>query len=129
MLKGEGYKGCTVDIWSAGVVLYAMICGFLPFEGSENNELYKKIIDGKYSIPSHVSSQGRELIYQMLNTNPKKRINISQIKKHPWVKFYSNGLNNDGETIFNVGLGYLLINILSLLMKILLMKWKKIQII
>ena len=83
MLKGEGYKGCTVDIWSVGVVLYAMICGFLPFEGSENNELYKKIIDGKYSIPSHVSSQGRELVYQMLNTNPKKRINISQIKKHP----------------------------------------------
>ena len=104
MLKGEGYKGCTVDIWSVGVVLYAMICGFLPFEGSENNELYKKIIDGKYSIPSHVSSQGRELIYQMLKTNPKKRINISQIKKHPWVKFYSNGLNNDGEPIFNVGL-------------------------
>ena len=40
----------------------------------------------------------------MLNTNPKKRINISQIKKHPWVKFYSNGLNNDGQPIFNIGL-------------------------
>ena len=104
MLRGESYKGGGVDIWSVGVVLFAMICGYLPFEGEENSELYKKIIDGKFSVPLYVSNQGRELLYQLLNTNPKKRINIIQIKKHPWVKFYGNGLYNNGEPIFNVGL-------------------------
>ena len=104
MLRGESYKGGGVDIWSVGVVLFAMICGYLPFEGEENSELYKKIIDGKFSIPSYISIHGRELLYQLLNTNPKKRINIMQIKRHPWVKFYSNGLYNNGEPIFNVGL-------------------------
>ena len=104
MLEGKLYKGGKVDIWSAGVVLYAMICGYLPFEDEDNSELYKKIINGKYSIPSYVSKQGRDLIYGLLNTNPKKRINISQIKKHSWIKLYSSGLYNNGDTIFNTGL-------------------------
>ena len=104
MLKGELYKGGKVDIWSVGVVLYAMICGYLPFEGEEDNELFKKIIDGKYSIPTHVSNQARELIYQLLITNPKKRISIPQIKKHPWIKYYSRDFNNKKFLIFNIGL-------------------------
>ena len=104
MLEGKLYKGGKVDIWSAGVVLFAMICGYLPFEDEDNSELYKKIINGKYSIPSHVSKQGRDLIYGLLNTNPRKRINISQIKKHSWIKLYSSGLYNNGDTIFNTGL-------------------------
>ena len=104
MLEGKLYKGGKVDIWSAGVVLFAMLCGYLPFEDEDKNELYKKIINGKYSIPSHVSKQGRDLIYGLLNTNPRKRINISQIKKHSWIKLYSSGLYNNGDIIFNTGL-------------------------
>ena len=104
MLKGEAYRGYGVDIWSAGIVLYAMICGFLPFEGADNNILFKRIIDGHFSIPTHVSKQGRELLYQLLNKNPRKRITIEQIKKHPWIKYYSNGLSTDVEPIFNIGL-------------------------
>ena len=56
MLRGESYKGGGVDIWSVGVVLFAMICGYLPFEGEKNSELYKKIIEGKFSIPSFISN-------------------------------------------------------------------------
>ena len=104
MLEGKLYKGGKVDIWSAGVVLFAMICGYLPFDDEDNSELYKKIINGKYSIPSHVSRQGRDLLYGLLNTNPRKRINISQIKKHSWIKLYSSGLYNNGDSIFNTGL-------------------------
>jgi len=104
MLDGKMYHGSTVDIWSVGVVLFSMICGYLPFHEESNKEMYKKIKDGKYTIPSHVSKLGRELIHSLLNTNPKKRIKIQQIKKHSWIKFYSNGLNNDGKSIFNTGL-------------------------
>ena len=104
MLCGKLYKGSCVDIWSAGVVLFTMICGFLPFLEESNKEMYKKIIEGKYSIPPHVSKIGRELIYKLLDTNPKKRIKISEIKKHSWIKFYSNGLNKEGKPLFNTGL-------------------------
>ena len=104
MLDGKMYHGSTVDIWSVGVVLFSMICGYLPFHEESNKEMYKKIIAGKYNIPSHVSKLGRELIHSLLNTNPKKRIKIQQIKKHSWIKFYSNGLNSDGKSIFNTGL-------------------------
>ena len=104
MLKGAPYRGGAVDIWSAGVVLFAMICGFLPFDGGENSEVYKKIIDGNYTVPSHVSGQARDLIYKVLNTNPRKRITISQIKNHPWIKLYGNSINLMKGPIFNVGL-------------------------
>ena len=45
MLRGESYKGGAVDIWIVGFVLFYMICGYLHFDGEENSELYKKIID------------------------------------------------------------------------------------
>ena len=55
MLSGKLYKGNGVDIWSMGVVLFSMICGFLPLHETSNKEMYKKIIRGKYTIPTFVS--------------------------------------------------------------------------
>ena len=104
MLSGKIYKGGGVDIWSVGVVLFSMICGYLPFHEETNKEMYKKIIEGKYSVPGFVSNFGTELIHNLLNTNPKKRIKISKIKKHYWIKFHSNGLNSEGKSLFNIGL-------------------------
>ena len=104
MLKGDYYKGSTVDIWSIGVVLFFMICGYLPFQDEDNSKLYKKIIQGKYTIPTHVSTQGRELLYNLMNVNPRKRINLSQIKRHSWVKLYSNKSIDLNERVFQTGL-------------------------
>ena len=44
MISGEKYRGTTVDVWSSGVVLFALLCGYLPFEDPETAELYKKIL-------------------------------------------------------------------------------------
>ena len=104
MISGKMYKGGGIDIWSVGVVLFAMICGYLPFHEETNKETYKKIAEGKYIVPSFVSKLCRELIHKILNINPKKRIKISQIKKDAWIKFYSNGLNKDGHSLFSTGL-------------------------
>ena len=84
MLKGKKYGASMVDIWSSGIVLYAMICGYLPFEDFDNDILFKKIIEGRYKVPTHVSDSAKDLIKNILITNPKKRYTIEQIKNHKW---------------------------------------------
>lgn len=84
MLMGKAYYGLKVDIWSCGVILYAMICGYLPFEEKNNNLLYKKIIEGKFSIPSFVSESAKDLIRKILTVDSAKRFTIQEIVGHPW---------------------------------------------
>ena len=55
MIAGKKYTGLKSDIWSSGVVLYAMVCGFLPFEDPKTSNLYKKILAGDYKIPKFLS--------------------------------------------------------------------------
>jgi len=55
MIAGKKYYGLKSDIWSSGVVLYAMVCGFLPFEDPKTSNLYKKILAGDFKIPKFLS--------------------------------------------------------------------------
>ena len=84
MINGEKYNGLLVDIWSSGIVLYAMICGFLPFEDKDNNILYDKICEGKFNVPNFISDLGNDFLHRILNVDPNKRYNLIQIKNHPW---------------------------------------------
>jgi 5'-AMP-activated protein kinase catalytic alpha subunit len=84
MLNGKRYNGLQVDIWSSGIVLYAMICGTLPFEDPDNNILYKKIKQGNFNIPEFVSDKAKDILHRILNIDPAKRYTIEQIKSHPW---------------------------------------------
>lgn len=84
MLSGKRYNGLQVDIWSSGIVLYAMICGILPFEDPDNNILYKKIKQGDFKIPEFVSDKAKDILHRILNIDPAKRYTIEQIKSHPW---------------------------------------------
>ena len=84
MIKGQRYMGRCVDIWSCGVILYALLCGYLPFEDGNTSKLYDKIIHGQYTIPSHVSNEATDLIQKILNTDPNKRYTIQQIRQHKW---------------------------------------------
>lgn len=85
MIAGKKYHGLTVDIWSCGVILFALICGYLPFEDPNTALLYKKILNGEYTIPSTVSNEGRDLIKNILNTDPTKRFTMADIRNHPWM--------------------------------------------
>ena len=100
MLNGEKYRAPPVDIWSSGIVLYAMICGYLPFEDEDNEALYDKICRGKFVIPNHVTENARDLLNKILVTDPKKRLTIYQIKHHPWFSLY----NDKGKLMVSEGL-------------------------
>ena len=100
MLNSKEYDGSKVDIWSSGIILFAMICGYLPFEDKDKDNLYKKIQAGVFSIPSFVSEQARDLIQRILVTDPTKRMTIHHIKNHPWFNLISPKINvNEGLLI------------------------------
>jgi 5'-AMP-activated protein kinase catalytic alpha subunit len=76
MIAGNRYKPYKADIWSSGVVLYAMVAGYLPFEDKNTSKLYKKIMNGNYSMPKFISLDARDLIDRILITEPEARIGI-----------------------------------------------------
>ena len=118
IIKGEVYDGFKIDIWASGIILFAMLCGYLPFdddeeeekeetndkkyfsqsntnnkeEKSEDNEvLFQKILDGKIEFPDYLSEVQIDLIKKMLVVEPEDRIELEDIKKH---KFYRIGKKN-----------------------------------
>jgi len=86
MIAGKKYAGLKVDIWSSGVILFAMICGYLPFEDPNTGELYKKILACTYKTPKFISEEAKDLLRSILITDPEDRIGIEGIRNHPWFK-------------------------------------------
>eukprot|EP00603_Paraphysomonas_imperforata_P000066 CAMPEP_0114429040 /NCGR_PEP_ID=MMETSP0103-20121206/9261_1 /TAXON_ID=37642 ORGANISM="Paraphysomonas imperforata, Strain PA2" /NCGR_SAMPLE_ID=MMETSP0103 /ASSEMBLY_ACC=CAM_ASM_000201 /LENGTH=517 /DNA_ID=CAMNT_0001598325 /DNA_START=417 /DNA_END=1970 /DNA_ORIENTATION=+ len=84
VISGNLYAGTEVDVWSCGVILYALLCGTLPFDDESIPNLFKKIKSGMYSLPSHLSQLSRDLILRMLVVDPMKRITVHDIRQHPW---------------------------------------------
>lgn len=84
MIAGKKYLGTCIDCWSCGIILFALICGFLPFEDPDTTELYKKILIGKYKVPEFVSAGAKDLIRNVLVSDPEKRYSIGDIQSHEW---------------------------------------------
>jgi 5'-AMP-activated protein kinase catalytic alpha subunit len=84
MIAGQRYHGSQVDIWSCGVILFALICGYLPFEDPNTANLYKKILNGEFTIPKIASDDAKDLIRNILMTNPEVRYRVQDIRRHAW---------------------------------------------
>lgn len=89
MIAGKKYSALKVDVWSAGVVLFVLLCGYLPFEDPDTSKLYRKIQTGNYKLPAFLSEQARDIIKGLLDINPDTRFTIEQIKAHPWFSTYA----------------------------------------
>jgi 5'-AMP-activated protein kinase catalytic alpha subunit len=84
VISGQLYAGAEVDIWSCGVILYALLCGNLPFDDENIANLFKKIKGGVYTMPGYLSEGCRDLIPRMLVVDPLHRITIPQLRRHSW---------------------------------------------
>ena len=99
MLSGNPYSGITTDLWSAGIVLYSMLVGALPFDDQELHKLYEQIKLGKFYIPSTLSLEAIDLLKKILQVDPKKRISIQELKEHKWFNIENNPMYK-GVNIF-----------------------------
>ena len=85
LIKGKGYEGYGVDLWSVGVVLYAMLSGTVPFKGNDITELHTAIMKGAYKQIEDISKEAEHLVRSLLEVDPYKRMNIEQVLYHPWL--------------------------------------------
>ncbi|KAH8360768.1 hypothetical protein KR084_008457 [Drosophila pseudotakahashii] len=85
VFEGKQYTGPEIDIWSLGVVLYVLVCGALPFDGSTLQSLRDRVLSGRFRIPFFMSSECEHLIRRMLVLEPTRRYTIEQIKRHRWM--------------------------------------------
>lgn len=88
LLKGELYTA-AVDIWSCGIILYAMILGYLPFRSASSIKLAKQIVESSPKFPKSLSPVLIDLLHGMLNKDPQLRLTADEALQAPWInEFY-----------------------------------------
>ncbi|KAK9471778.1 kinase-like domain-containing protein [Dipodascopsis tothii] len=85
MVRAERYRGKAVDIWSLGVILYALICGELPFDEDDELATRTQIVEAEPKYPSYVPDDARSLLVAMLSKAPSERPTIDEILAHPFL--------------------------------------------
>lgn len=96
ILRDQGYYGFSCDLWSAGVVLYAMLYGTVPFKANNMNDLHKLIMKAKYTLKDDITEEARDLLKNLLERDPRKRFAVTDIMAHTWMQ----GIEDD-MVLFN----------------------------
>ncbi|XP_038238143.1 LOW QUALITY PROTEIN: serine/threonine-protein kinase BRSK1 [Dermochelys coriacea] len=84
VIKGEKYDGRRADMWSCGVILFALLVGALPFDDDNLRQLLEKVKRGVFHMPHFIPPDCQSLLRGMIEVEPEKRLSLDQIQKHPW---------------------------------------------
>eukprot|EP00276_Gloeochaete_wittrockiana_P005663 CAMPEP_0184657086 /NCGR_PEP_ID=MMETSP0308-20130426/16967_1 /TAXON_ID=38269 /ORGANISM="Gloeochaete witrockiana, Strain SAG 46.84" /LENGTH=448 /DNA_ID=CAMNT_0027094489 /DNA_START=257 /DNA_END=1600 /DNA_ORIENTATION=+ len=88
-LQGLGYP-TSVDMWSVGVIVYILLCGYYPFYGDDMKKIFMKVLKGHYDFPhaewDKISDAAKNLIRHLLVLDPHKRYTAEQCLLDPWLK-------------------------------------------
>ncbi|KAI8914661.1 kinase-like domain-containing protein, partial [Gorgonomyces haynaldii] len=85
LITGTPYLGAKVDIWAMGVILYVLVSGRAPFQGSSIAQLYDNIKSLNYNVPEYFSSELIDLLAKIFVKDPMERIDMDRVRTHPWV--------------------------------------------
>jgi serine/threonine protein kinase len=88
IIYGRKYRGDKADIWSCGIILYALLTGYLPFDGGDLPTTLRQVKRGEYTIPAELSVEAADLIQRILQKRPEDRITMHGIWMHPLLKKY-----------------------------------------
>ncbi|KAK8869825.1 hypothetical protein IAR55_000393 [Kwoniella newhampshirensis] len=84
IVAGMSYHGAASDIWSCGVILFALLTGRLPFDDENIRVLLQKVKTGRFSMPADLPNDAKDLIMRMLVVDPERRIPMHDIMRHPF---------------------------------------------
>ncbi len=101
VLEEKGYYGHTYDVWSCGVILYAMLSGCLPFHGKNKKDLFDMIRSAQLTYPEGMSLDAQDLMSRIFVADMRKRITIDEIKLHPWFKVGFSDYNRRASSSSN----------------------------
>ena len=85
MFQDDHYVGPTVDVWALGILLFFMVTAHMPFHASTVNSLKNLILEGNFTIPSHVSVECSILLRGILKKKPSQRASLTDISESVWV--------------------------------------------
>ncbi|CAM9819223.1 unnamed protein product [Lampetra planeri] len=84
VIRGEKYDGRKADVWSCGVILFALLVGALPFDDDNLRQLLEKVKRGVFHMPHFIPPDCQALLRGMIDVDATRRITLEQIQKHTW---------------------------------------------